>query len=880
LTAPRERRGKKKSTNGTAHLARIYFWLPAIEALLAVALVFATPSEGARTLFLGLSFARWALVAGLFVLGGACAGLACLSWSKHRSWPPIEKAILARIQHPYIYSVLIATAIILFVGGFYFVLLTFKFTDEFVRALLLRVFPLVLWLLLVGLQTLILVPRLRFGRRPMQKQKWLPALIALGALITTGLIMAATGLGLSPDRTGWDNAGVPLLATQVFIAWLGAVLLYGVIRLVERRYRWHISRADLLTALVLWLVAIWVWQAQPLTPTYFSPTPRPPNVEYYPYSDAANHDIAGQSLLVGEGFTEVSEKPLYSFFLALVHAVVGQDYSNVVAAQIVVLALFPAVLYLLAGHLHHRLSGSLLAIAIVLRESNAIALSGEIDVSHSKLLMTDLPAALGMAVLCLLMLRWLQSDRRLLRWPLWVGGALGILLLLRSQAIIFLPVLLVLAFWRGGKTLRLRAACAGLLLLGFALAAVPWMVRNYLQTGQFGYSQPLQALYLAKQYSLTPERGDPGFPEGTQVSEYVSLGFSQVTQFTLDHPAEVAGFVTSHFFHNVISSLLALPMRFDMADNAVTFYNLRPFWIGAEDRLWSECCSLDAYVTGTPYWQNWDGTFPADGWLPVGVNLIVVSIGVLAAWRKVGWLSLVPVGLHVFYNLSTAIARVSGWRLILPVDWVLILFYCMGLGQLSLWAWNYLFNRTLTNPASAERTKQQSQPAWRKQGLPAAAAGILLAGLMLPTLEIAIPSRYSYMNGAAAETAWESSALAEQIGSDLTTFLRQPGARLLWGRALYPRFYPAGAGEPGGDGSAFNILPYSRLAFRLVGPVNQQVALPMAAAPAFPNGVDVLVLGCEAEKSFEAVAVVFLEKDAPDLSAETPDSFTCPPQGP
>jgi hypothetical protein len=44
--------------------------------------------------------------------------------------------------------------------------------------------------------------------------------------------------------------------------------------------------------------------------------------------------------------------------------------------------------------------------------------------------------------------------------------------------------------------------------------------------------------------------------------------------------------------------------------------------------------------------------------------------------------------------------------------------------------------------------------------------------------------------------------------------------------------------------------------------------------------VDVLVLGCEAEKTFEAVAVVFLEKDAPDLIAETPDPFTCAPQGP
>jgi hypothetical protein len=285
-------------------------------------------------------------------------------------------------------------------------------------------------------------------------------------------------------------------------------------------------------------------------------------------------------------------------------------------------------------------------------------------------------------------------------------------------------------------------------------------------------------------------------------------------------------------------------------------------------------------VTETPYWKNWDGTFPAGGWLPLGANLIVVSIGVLAAWRKVGWLALVPVGLHVFYNLSTAIARVSGWRLILPVDWVLILFYSLGLGHLTLWGWSYLFNGDLTEPASIPASTKRGQSGWRQQGLPGVAAAILFAGLLLPVLEVAVPSRYADMNAVTAEAAWEGSGLAEQIGLDLTAFLRQPEARLLWGRALYPKFYSAGTGEPGGDGSAFNILPYSRLAFRLVGPVNQQVALPMAAAPAFPNAVDVLVLGCEAEKTFEAVAVVFLEKDAPDLIAETPDPLTCAPQGP
>ena len=877
MTVPKAKQKSNKDTEGAVELVRIYFLLPAIEALLAIGLVFATPSESDQSLFMGLSLVRWGLVAALFVLGLVCAVSVWANWSQHKAWPAIERNIQASVQHPFIYPLLIALAILFSVAGFYLVLLTFKFTDEFIRALLLRALPAVLWLLLVGVQTLILVPRLRNGLNQTTKTSWLPGLIALGIFILTGLFMSITGLGLLPDRAGWDNPGVPLLATQIFIAWLGAIMLYGLIRVSEKRFGWRVSRGDLVAAALLWLLAIWVWQAQPLTPTFFSPMPGLPNKEYYPYSDAANHDVAAQSLLIGEGFTEVAEKPLYSFFLATIHTLVGQDYANVVAAQIVFLALFPSVLYFIAGQIHHRLSGGLLALAVIFRESNAIALSGEINVSHSKLLMTDLPAALGMALFCLLLLRWLRSDRRLLSWPLWVGGALGILLLLRSQIVIFLPLLLVLSFWQAGKTLRLRAMYAGLFLFGFALAAVPWMWRNYQQTGQFGYSQPLQALYLAKQYSLTPELGDPGFPEGTQRSEYVALSFSKVAQFTADHPLEVAGFVGAHFFHNGISSLLALPMRFDLADRMVTFYNLRPFWIGAEDRLWTECCSLTAYINDTPYWQNWNGFFASDAWVPLTSNLVILSIGFFAAWKKVGWITLVPVGIYVFYDLSTAIARVSGWRLILPVDWVLILFYCLGLGQLTLWVWNYLSNRSLVEPPLARIAHKGRQHGWRQQGLPAVAATILFAGLLLPVLEVAIPTRYADLDAATARAEWGSSELAAKTGLDLAAFLRQPRGRLLWGRALYPRFYPAGAGEPGGDGSAFNLLPYSRLAFWVVGPEDHQIGLPVATSSVFPNAVDVLVLGCEGEKMFQAAAVVFLGAEAPDLLAEASDAFVCPP---
>jgi hypothetical protein len=870
LTALNPKPSKQRTKIG--NWLQAFLFLPAAEALLAIGLVFGSPSEGTSAWLLGLSAARWLLVAVFAAIGLAFATLFWFSWKKDGRWVKFEAKFLSAAKHPIVYAIVIGIGLILTILSFYLSILAFKFTDEYVKAWLLRLFPALVWIFLFSFQSLIIVPLLHAADRKPSKFRHWPTVVALAALFLISAFIGVSGLGLQPDRAGWDTPGVPLLATQILFAWVGAVVLYAVIGLAEKRFGWNLSRLDLAAAFALWVLAIWLWQSQPLTPTFFSPTPGPPNYEYYPYSDAATHDLSAQSLIVGEGFNEVVEKPLYSSFLSTLHTLVGQDYLKVVAAQIVVLALFPAVLFFLGSRLHHQLAGLLLALAIIFREQNAIALSGDINVSHSKLLMTDLPAALGVALLALLAIRWLQVDRRDLRWPLWIGGTLGLLTLLRSQVVIFLPFALVIAFWQASKLLKPRLVAAGLLLLGFLLAAFPWMLRNYTLTGQLGYSQPLQALYLAKQYSLTPELADPGFPEGTQVSEYPSLGISKAMQFTLEHPGEVARFVTAHFFHNGVSSLLALPMRFDLADKAVTFYNLRPYWIGAEDRLWTECCSLNAYVETTPYWSSWDGQLPADAWLPLTFDLLAVAIGIGAVWKQVRWLTLVPIGIYVIYDVSTAIARVSGWRLILPVDWVLLLFYCAGIAQLTLWVWTYFFPQ---KPIETAKVKESRAMDWRRQRLPYWTAAILVAGLALPLAEMLVPARYPESD-MVVQTVWSESELAAATGLDLHAFLMQKGAKALLGRALYPHFYGAGTGEPGGV-SASNPQPFSRTAFWVVGPEREQVALPLAASPAsFPNGVDVLVLGCGEQTYFRAAAVVFLQEEIPDLLANNPDAFICP----
>lgn len=852
------------NTSPTRWLAR-WLLLSALGAVAAAGLVFSQPSQ-ASTAVLGLSPARWAL---LLALLGLAAGAAWLA--RREAW--LARAAAWMLARPAWHNAWIGLAALGFVLALYLVLFSLRISDAFAQARLLRLLPLSVWACWACAAALLCWPRLRPASTGAQARGVLrpAALAGLVLLLAVGAVVLS-GLGLQPDRTGWDTPGAPVLNTQVLLAWCAAWLIASLMGWAARRLNWRPTRVDLLAALGIWLLAAVLWSAQPPRTTHFSLAPAAPNWEYYPNSDAATLDIAAQRFLTGNGFSDVIEKPLYAFLLVVLHSLVGQEYAQVVNAQIWLLALFPVVLYFLAARLHQRFSGLLLALVIILRELNTLALSNRILVSHSKLLMTDLPTAVALAAFTLLVLDWLQHRAEQPRRALWVGAALGLLLLLRSQTLIFLPFLVLLVLLRAKGPWRVRLPLAGLVLLGFALTALPWMVRNAVRTGEFGYSQPFQALYMARQYSLAPESNDPGFDIATTpASDYVALGFANVRQFVLAHPGEVARFITAHFLHNEVASFLALPARFDLTARLVEFYNLQPYWPQRQAQLWAQCCSLDAYIASTPYWvtgqaaQGWDGQIPPDWVAPLALNVALVALGLGAAWRKLGWLSLVPVGMHLLYSASTALARVSGWRLILPADWVILLFYCLGIGQFSVWAARYLFGYS-PPVAAPQPAATPATPGLR--GLAAAAGLALLAGLFIPLAELAVPQRYAGWDEASALQQIQAAPQVAASGLDVAAFIAQPGAEVYWGRALYPRVYPGGENEN-------EALDFLRVQFELVGPVGHMRSAIPGPVRALPNAADVVVLGCQQREYLHVVALVYLQAARPAILAPGAASLQC-----
>jgi len=858
--------------------------------LVAIAALLSVPGDPKNAFLLGLSLSRLALT-GALTLGVLIAAALAYLAIHHRRWNQrFVHWLETWASRQWRYVLLLGLAALLAITGTYTAILSTKFTDVAILARLVRLTPLALWGAAIGVKTLIALPFFHPVQPPVHLEfrgrELLPFGVAGVALFAVAAFIAWTRLGLQPDLTGWDAPGTSLLPTQILGAWVTGVGFLGLVVLpitkcwgaAEKSPRRFSLILDVSLGLLIWALAIVLWNAQPLDPSYFAPTPRAPNYEYYPYSDAAGHDLAAQNLLIGEGYKGTVEKPLYALFLAGLHAIAGQDYLDVVNLQVVVLALFPVLLYLIGRTLHSRLAGVVIALLVTFREVNSIALSGKTPVSHAELLMTDLPAALGLALLGLVAVCWARSisnegRRRVLSISL--GGLLGIFLLLRSQALLLLPVFLLFLLVLLFKKKKALLESAILLVVSFALGILPWMFHNYTATGQFGYSQPQQAVYIEKQYSFTP-----GAPEQSAAQDSASSGFGKALDFALDNPSYVLSFISAHFLHNEASTLLALPPMFSLSDNIVSFVNLKPYWDSNAD-LWQFCCSLEPTVAGLPFWDEWDGVVPERSVFPILLNLAIIAVGIGATWREHKAAASVLLLIHFSYSLSVAIARVSGWRLILPTDWVGILFYAIGLIQVTIWIGSYFFkpsatSRWITAPVRADEDAV-GESRFPTKAVSLTAAAILAVGLIVPLTGALIPAKYQAITKSQALAALEQVDLEAAEAFAASQWEQVDNSVVFSGRAFYPRYYPAGEGEPGGSWPAFNPQEFNRVGFFLVGPQNARVLLPLEEAPTtFPNASDVTVLGCQMENYILALAVVLTAENQDIVLLSNSTQFSCP----
>lgn len=819
----------------------------------SVAVIFWTvslPGDPKNSLILGLSPARLSLVLGILISGLVFAAAAFVSGTRKSA---IRDIFEERWREDNTFLWIEGLAIVISLAAWGYLVYLRSGVDGADNPIYVRFLPFLAWMIALGFQFLTWLWYQCYSWNSAFLARFKPAFnataIVAAVFLVLALIMAFTGWGINPDIFFWGNPGVPLLAWQVWLA-LGAGLLlltilvtFPVIRSYHKRLDWIIGGGLFLLALILWLM-------QPIPRSFFFPAARAPSFEIYPYSDAGFYDYAAQSVLVGEGFLngKIVTRPLYILFLAVLHGMEGQNYADLITLQTLVLAAFPTALYWLGRSMRSREAGLAAGLLAIFRELNAIAATPLTEVSHSKMLMTDSMTGLGICLFCLAVFRWLRkTEIRPVRAVL-VGGFLGMLTLLRSQALLFLPVVLIFLFLQRRINWKDILKEAAFFTLGLVLAVSPWVIRNGLRTGDFALDQPSQAAIMAQRYASSVDEA-----QNTKIAASTGNVSKHIWQYTMAHPLDVAGFVGAHFMNNELATLEVLPLRASFTDFHDNFQVFTLFWLDGIDS-----------ISG---WQ----------WVLLIINLLLISIGIGSAWAKWQWAGLLPLAFQIAYSLSSALGRISGWRFIQPVDWVGYFYFALGFAEICVWV--FAASGLSLRPREKNTRELPSQrivsPAW----VSASAGVILLTGMLLPMAEWIVPPRYSpEVQMQAAEIADDSFLLKQAIGST-QQFMEQPLAVRMVGRALYPRWYKAGGGEPGSGWAAYKPKPEAHLGFMMVGPYGeQQMVLTIPQPPdQFTHASDVIVYGCRKTGYIDVRLVVGYSQPEPFEYASGNPSALCDP---
>ncbi len=650
-------------------------------------------------------------------------------------------------------------------------------------------------------------------------------LIVLAVLGIVTLYISITGLGIAPSYKGdWARGlpAVPLLEWQIILA----CLFCGGMVIVESNEKMlKISRLDLWIALGIWVATVALWLGQPIVPNAAALKPHEPNFEIYPFSDAQTYDEFSQSILIGNGFDvdKIPPRPLYIVILAIMHILVGQDYSNMIALQSILFALFPVLLYFFGTEFFGRPIGISIALLAILRDytSNLVSpFTG--NLAYSKLYLSEIPTAMLLILFLLVGLRWIKSGFPVFSGLL-LGGILGVAMLIRPQVVVAFPMLVLFAFVVQPKRMAPIIKGSLLALITVIMVISPWLWRNSKITGEFVFDSPIsQMANLALRYNRLNGVDVNIMPLPGEADSNYHARLTELTANAIDlNPLGIVSGIASSFLNHGVNNILVFPLRNTL---------------GNFGELWTP---TDAF------WEGWEGRPTLSQGLLLAFYVFLFGLGLSTAWQRNGWLGFLPLGVNLLYNLSTSVALISGQRFMLTLDWSIYLYYMIGLfALLSAFLFTLESGRSVIlkwyEANALSFVEQVDLKKWRQYIF----AGLLFFGIgaSLPLSEMVFPKKYQPVTKDEMLDELASSPAVKQSKLDafcLQKIVDENHLSFAQGLAVYPRYYQAGDGETFTDSAGYKPVDEGRLVFQMIGTIDQRIIFPMSLQPEFfPNASD------------------------------------------
>ena len=533
-----------------------------------------------------------------------------------------------------------------------------------------RLLPLGIWFLSVSLIAIgvsVLLQNDNLRATPIgDKKNWRLIIFTFVILVLLSLFTAWIFPKLS-EQLWWTS--VPILMTQIVVAWILASLLM----LIPGKFYSAIpgfirTHADLLIFILIWILSAVLWVNQPFDPKSeeFSLTPqqqqfifpRRPNYEYYPRFDSETYYQISESIVTGGGIYRSIDKPLFLAIEGFFNWVTDGSFEKMLDLQTILLASFPAVVYLLGSKLHSRIAGLFTASLSILQGINGIRLMATTSVLLSEPFMQLWTAIIALSAF----MAFRETGKKRIARFIFLGGMIGLSALIRLNTVVLIPFILLIIlifYFRERKTFYITT---GIFCIGFLLAFSPWVTLNAIKFNDpFAFIlDKVRGVIVNKRYEKISNTIDLiEVSEEDTGAQDLEIPEENVENNVPTIKPSIPISIFRHFLNNIITSFSTLPGSGIPQDLVMGSRNQR-YWAGYNTTLYK-------------------GVNPAF----FALNLLILSIGSSNIIKKHKVVGFIPAAIFFGYHLSNGIAVSSGHRYAQPVNWIVFFYYAIGLISIS-----------------------------------------------------------------------------------------------------------------------------------------------------------------------------------------------------
>ncbi len=378
----------------------------------------------------------------------------------------------------------------------------------------------------------------------------------------------------------------------------------------------------------------------------------------------------------------------------------------------------------------------------------------------------------------------------------------------------------------------------------------PWLTRSFGISGQFVFDHPeSQTRLMALRYYPDVEVEDFDRQPGELTGDYNQRLSTSIRNQVINNPGYVIQFVMAHWLNSEISNLQIFPVRFSIQNVSELIKPEHAFW------------------------EGWVGETTPRQTAVILLNLAVLTAGGVFLVKKNSWAGILPLVINLAYHFSNAAARNSGWRYLLPVDWIFFIYFTAGIYAIINLGKKLTFEKVV--PGSLEKSLPTPVPVF---SLATIAIGILCIGFTPLAAEKAFPRLFppATVSEMRQELLGYSVNFSQEDREGLEVLLANPDVIVLHGRMLYPRFYEEKEGEEKTGKTGYAPMPYARYVFLVAGEPEGTVIFPQTNSNLpLRNAQDVILVGCMDGLAVKANMVVLPEQDSATFLSEPRNSWIC-----